>query len=57
MIRQNAELEQKIVQIKNQKSEIEFKIKALAEDHAEQERVVRGVLGYVRPNETVIEFH
>lgn len=56
MMVQNEKLEQKIVEVSEQKAALERQIQQFKQNRDEQERVVRQVLGYIKPNETVIEF-
>lgn len=56
MVGENAELGAKVASLQREKTGIERRSALLQSDAAEQERVIRGVLGYVRPDETVIEF-
>ena len=56
MVRENVELSVKLGSVRREKSELERRSEQLQNDRAEQERVIRSVLGYVRPDETVIEF-
>lgn len=56
MVEQNQNLSSKIQETVRQKNTIERQILALKSDAIEQERLVREVLGYVKPNEYVIEF-
>ncbi len=56
MVRQNRDMHSKIQGLQIQKADLERQLIALKSDSAEQERVIRQVLGYVKPNETVIEF-
>ncbi len=56
MVTMNQELAEKIDQSRKQKELLEHQIRAISADPSEQERMVRHVLGYVRPDETVIEF-
>lgn len=56
MVRQNGELQVKLADIRRNHGELERQIRLLKSDPSEQERVVRHVLGYVRPDETVVEF-
>lgn len=51
---QNREMKKKIEQSLLQKSRMEKKLEALS-DPIEQERLVRQILGYVHPNESIIE--
>ncbi len=53
---QNAILQRKTEALNTQKQEWVQEVHALEQDPTEQERVVRSVLGYVKNNETVIEF-
>jgi cell division protein FtsB len=57
MVEQNETLRLKITTASLQKQSLEKGIEAFHSDPGEQERVVRQVLGYVRPGETVIEFN
>lgn len=56
MIEQNDKLEQKISEMAQQRVFIERQIESFKSSKDEQERVVRQVLGYIKPHETVIEF-
>lgn len=56
MMEQNEKLEQKIVEVSEQKVALQRQIEHFQKNRDEQERVVRQVLGYIKPNETVIEF-
>ncbi len=56
MVRQNHDLGTKIAAVRKEKADLERQLVALKSDAAEQERVIRQTLGYVKPNETVIEF-
>jgi len=56
MVERNTELLIKISEVQKQKELLEHQIRALQSDREEQERMESHVLGYVRPNETVIEF-
>ena len=53
---QNEEMEDKIVKATRQRMELIAEIDSLLHNRDEQERMVRQVLGYIRPNEAVIEF-
>ena len=55
--RRNFELSATIEKAKEQKQSLERQVEALQFNSAEQERVVRHTLGYVRPQELVVEFH
>lgn len=52
----NQELSDKLKTTAQQKKSLEKQIFAQNTDPKEQERVVRERLGYIRPNETIIEF-
>lgn len=54
--RRNSELNQEIDHAVREKQSLERQVEALQSDPAEQERIIRRVLGYARPEETVIEF-
>ena len=56
MVYQNEKLNHKIVSVREQKIAIERQIDQFQKNPEEQERVVRQVLGYIKPNEKVIEF-
>lgn len=56
MVHQNDKLEQKIVSVYDQKLALEKQIDQFQKSSEEQERVVRQVLGYIKPNEKIIEF-
>lgn len=56
MIRRNSQLQSKQIASNVQITNGKRQLRALRTDPKEQERMVRKVLGYVRPNETVIEF-
>jgi len=56
MVQQNEKLEQKILSVAEQKIALEKQIEQFQKSSEEQERVVRQVLGYIKPNERVIEF-
>lgn len=56
MERKNEELVVKIRDVEDQKRALERKNYLLQNSTEEQERVVRRVLGYIRPNEWVVEF-
>jgi cell division protein FtsB len=56
MVRQNEILDEKILALHAQKENLNEEVRALQNDPQEQERVVRTVLGYIKSNETVIEF-
>lgn len=56
MRNQNTELADKMYRVASQRTQLEKQIRSFEIDKNEQERVVRQVLGYIRANETVIEF-
>jgi cell division protein FtsB len=56
MVHQNEKLGQKISAVREQKMALEQQIDQFQKNPDEQERVVRQVLGYIRPNETIIEY-
>ena len=56
MVHQNQKLEQKMLSVQEQKWLLEKQIEQFQKSSEEQERVVRQVLGYIKPNEKVIEF-
>jgi cell division protein FtsB len=56
MVHKNRDLQRKIELIRVEKEELERRILALQTGGIIQEKMVREVLGYVRENETVIQF-
>lgn len=56
IVKKNDELRVRIQEIESQKRELERKNYLIQNSTEEADRVVRRVLGYVRPNEMVIEF-
>lgn len=56
MVQQNIEIQTKVAQAQAQKELLERRIAALQSDAEQQEVIIRQTLGYVRPQETVIEF-
>ena len=56
MARQNTEIAEKIASLQIEKEKWQRQSDTLEKDTAEQERVVRQVVGYVLPTEVVIEF-
>ena len=56
IVNQNALLEHQIKSANEEKQALENKIRAIQSSEVEREQMVRKVLGYIRPNETVIEF-
>lgn len=56
MVLQNQELAVRIAAAHVQREAIERQIETFSTDRSEQERVIRQTLGYVRHNETIIEF-
>ncbi len=56
IVKQNQQLSGNIDLLEKRNQELESNIALLARDPRKQELLVREVLGYVRPDETVIEF-
>lgn len=56
MLRQNQGLNEKLAALELQKAGLQDQIHRFESDKEEREKVVRQVLGYIRSNETVIEF-
>lgn len=56
MRNRNEEVTEKMLVVSEQKAALEKQIQSFEFEKVEQERVVRQVLGYIRANETVIEF-
>ena len=56
MVHQNEKLNAKIEAAREQKGILEKQIERFQTQSEEQERVVRYVLGYIKPTEKVIEF-
>lgn len=56
MVRENDQLQKKLLLVQDQRRELERQITLFEKDPTEQERVVRERLGYIKPNETIIEF-
>ena len=56
MVRENRLLQGKIEEARKQKQELERQVSALQTNTIEQEYFVRRILGYVKRDETVIEF-
>lgn len=56
MVQQNERLSQKVEKVKEQKVAMERQIELFQKNPEEQERVIRQVLGYIKPNEIVVEF-
>lgn len=56
MVQQNSDLSHRIGLAKVQKESLERQIESFSTERTEQERVIRQTLGYVRQNETIIEF-
>lgn len=54
---QNALLHQQIEESLSQKQKLERRLEAFRRDPKEQERVIRQTLGYIRKNETIIQFN
>jgi hypothetical protein len=57
MTRRCSELSERLGNLEGQLAESEKKIVGMLEDRSEQERVIRRTLGYVRPDEIVMEFN
>lgn len=57
MHQENQKLERQIVTASAAKKKLERENEFLLKNPSEQERVIRSVLGYIKPNETVIEFN
>ena len=53
---QNTSLSGKISMAREQRNHLQWRIEQVQKNPEEQERVVRQILGYIRPDETVIEF-
>lgn len=53
---ENAALNERLIQVKSEKENLEKKVAGIKGDPREQERSVRQTLGYVRPGEVMIEF-
>ena len=53
---ENERLEFKIASTQKEKIQLQTEVRLFERNHDTQERVVRQILGYIRPNETVIEF-
>lgn len=56
MLRQTEELQAKIEGAEKTRRELENSIEQLQTNPVEQEKIVRSRLGYVRANETIVEF-
>lgn len=56
MRNQNTEVKEKITLVISQREQMEKQIRSFESNKSEQERVVRQVLGYIKTNETMIEF-
>ena len=56
MARQNGELRARVETVRAEKADLETRVAQLKSDPAEQERVVRETLGYLKADETLIEF-
>jgi hypothetical protein len=54
--KKNDEIKSRILDTEAQKRELERLSYSIQHSKDEQERVVRRVLGYIRPHETIIEF-
>lgn len=53
---QNESLSQKLADVQRARERTQRQVEALQSNREEQERVVRQILGYIKPTETVIEF-
>jgi len=56
MVEKTGELEVKIARLENQISDLERQTKTLQSDPVAQERVIRQMMGYVKPDEVVVAF-
>ena len=56
MVRQNEAMAAKVELARLRKEDLERQTEALRTDRVAQERVVRQYLGYIRPDEVIIEF-
>lgn len=56
MRNENNRLAQEILQTQQQNEALKLQMVALQKDPQEQEHMIRKVLGYIKPHETVIEF-
>lgn len=56
IVEKNGELRTRIQELENQKRDLERRNYLIQNSSEDQERVVRRVLGYVRPQELVVEF-
>lgn len=56
MQRDSEEMNKKILVAKSERDKLLRRMESLQTSTEEQERVIREVLGYVKPNEMVIEF-
>lgn len=56
MRHQNSDLMEKMAKVGDQRTLLEKQIRMFETEKVEQERIVRQVLGYIKTNETVIEF-
>jgi cell division protein FtsB len=56
MSSENQRIENELSQVREQKEVLVSEIRALQQDRQAQEHTIRKVLGYIRPDETVIEF-
>ena len=56
MEREATQMENRVAQVRKDRERIQRKLEAFHNSREEQERVVREALGYVKPQELVIEF-
>lgn len=54
---ENRRLQNELTKVEEQKHSLIAEIRALQQDKQAQEHTIRKVLGYIRPDETVIEFY
>ena len=53
---ENQRISEEYQKLKEQNEELAFQIEALQKDKQVQEHTIRKVLGYIKPDETIIEF-
>ncbi|MFM8269529.1 MAG: FtsB family cell division protein [Pseudomonadota bacterium] len=56
MQNENRRIQEELLKVEEQKGALTSEIKALQQDPQAQEHTIRKVLGYIRPDETIIEF-
>lgn len=56
MVHKNRELSAEIQKVASARNLMEKQIEAFEQSRGEQERVIRSRLGYIRSNETIVEF-